>query len=186
MAASSAIPGLFFCFCAMTLLVFASVSVPTWSAISFLNVGSGAGQLKYGVFGFTGSSPHIGYLFTNQRLNGTVLHNLTKTLILHPIAAGFAGLAFLFGVCGAGYHRAGTVLMTLMSGLALLTTFIIFVIDMILFGIARERYRADGTFAQYGNANWLTLGAFVALLLGFCTSACGIFGHYRRRRDVAY
>lgn len=111
---------------------------------------------------------------------------LAHIFFLIKTAAGLAGLAFLFGICGASYHRAGTVVMTLLSGLALLTTFVIWIIDMILFGIARERYRNDGTFAQYGNGNWLTLGAFVALLLGFCTSACGIFGHYRRRRNVAY
>jgi len=73
--------------------------------------------------------------------------------------------------------------MTLLSGLAMLTTFVAWVIDMILFGIARQRYRDDGESAQYGNANWLTLGALVALLLGFCFSACGIFGSYRRRRS---
>ena len=77
-------------------------------------------------------------------------------------------------------------MMTLFAGLALLTTFVAWVIDMILFGIGRERYHDAGDAAQYGNANWLTLGALVALLLAFCTSACGIFGRYRRRRDVTY
>jgi hypothetical protein len=187
MAASPAIPGLVFCFAAMVLLIFVSVSVPTWPKVSLLNVGpSGPGQLRYGVFGFTGSKTHIGYDFTDPRLNSTTLHNLTGALILHPIAAGLAGLAFLFGICGASYHRAGTVFMTLLSALALLATLVVWVIDMILFGIARQHYRSAGTPAQYGNGNWLTLGALVALLLGFCTSACGIFGRYRRRRDVAY
>lgn len=76
--------------------------------------------------------------------------------------------------------------MTLLAGLALLTTFVAWVIDMILFGIGRQRYRNTGVKAQYGNANWLTLGALVALLLGFCFSACGVFGHYRRKRDITY
>ncbi|KAF8971176.1 hypothetical protein BDZ97DRAFT_1651645 [Flammula alnicola] len=186
MAASAAIPGLFFCFSAMVLLLFVSISVPTWSKVSLLNIGhSGPNQLKYGVFGFTGSSPSVGYFFTNPHVNSTILHNLTKTLILHPIAAGLSGFAFFFGIFGL-FRRFGTVMMTLLAGLAMLTTFVVWVIDMILFGIARQRYRDDGQRAQYGNANWLTLGALVALLLGFCTSACGIFGHYRRRRDVSY
>ncbi|KAL0061088.1 hypothetical protein AAF712_012082 [Marasmius tenuissimus] len=109
------------------------------------------------------------------------MHNLTFALILHPIAAGLAGLAVLFGICGAGYHRAGTVLMTLLSGLATIITLIVWVLDMVLFGITRNRFRDNGIPAQYGNANWLVLGALVALLLGFCSSACGIFGSYRRR-----
>lgn len=40
-----------------------SVSSPTWEVISFLDVGVGRDQIHYGVFGFTGSTPAIGYLF---------------------------------------------------------------------------------------------------------------------------
>ena len=40
-----------------------SVSSPTWEMISFFDVGVGSGQVHYGVFGFTGSTPAIGYLF---------------------------------------------------------------------------------------------------------------------------
>lgn len=137
-------------------------------------------------------------------MNSSVLHGLTKSLILHPIgklyirayshhsflmyapflAAGLAGFAFFFGICGSASYRIGTVLMTLLAGLALLTTFVVWIIDMILFGIGRQRYRDTGVKAQYGNANWLTLGALVALLLAFCFSACGVFGHYRRNRGI--
>ena len=130
-------------------------------------------------------------------MNSAVLHNLTKALILHPIgnytsshlgrtpfltftpilAAGISGFAFFFGICGLALaSRIATIFMTLLSGFALLATFVAFIIDMILFGIARQRYRNAGEIAQYGNANWLTLGALVALLLGFCFSACGVFG----------
>jgi hypothetical protein len=74
--------------------------------------------------------------------------------------------------------------MTLTSGVAALLTFVAWVIDMALFGIARTRFRGDGLQAQYGNANWLTLGALIALLMGFCASACGVFGRYGKRRDT--
>ena len=41
--------------------------------------------------------------------------------------------------------------MTLLAGLALiLTTFVAWVIDMILFGIGRQRYHDTGVKAQYG------------------------------------
>jgi len=40
-----------------------SVSSPTWEVISFLDVSIGSDQIHYGVFGFTGSTPAIGYLF---------------------------------------------------------------------------------------------------------------------------
>jgi hypothetical protein len=76
--------------------------------------------------------------------------------------------------------------MTLVSLLALLTTFVVWIIDMVLFGIVRNRYHDSGTAAEYGNATWLTLGAFLALLLGFCSSACGVFGRYRKRNTASY
>ncbi|KAK7043787.1 hypothetical protein VNI00_008399 [Paramarasmius palmivorus] len=170
MAASPALPGLFLCFAATVLLIFACVSVPTWDAISFLNVGPPFNQVRYGVFGFTGSDTSIGYDFDptllgldNDSLNTRVIHNLTAVLILHPIAAGLSGLAVLFGLCGAGYHRAGTVVMTLLSGLAAIVTLVVWVIDMVLFGIARNRIRDQGIPAQYGNANWMVLAPAVFL-----------------------
>ena len=119
-------------------------------------------------------------------MSSSTIHNLTYTLILHPIAAGLSGLAVIFGVCGSEYHRTGTVLMALSSSLAALVTFVAFVLDLALFSIARHEFRKLGGSSQYGNAIWLTLGALVALSLGFCTSTVGIFGSYRRRRYDTY
>ncbi|KIK63785.1 hypothetical protein GYMLUDRAFT_40862 [Collybiopsis luxurians FD-317 M1] len=191
MAAGPAIPGLLCVFAATVLLIFVSVSAPTWEKISFLNVGTGSAQVHYGVFGFTGSQTHIGYDlnpsvlgFDSTKLNTEVIHNLTKTLILYPIAAGLSGLGMLFGLCGAAYHRSGTVLMLLATALALIVTLVVWVLEMVLFGIARDRFRDQGVPAQFGNANWLGLGALVALALGVLASCCGVFGRYRRPRDA--
>ncbi|KAI0035844.1 pali-domain-containing protein [Vararia minispora EC-137] len=183
MAAGPAVPGLICNLAAMVLLVFVSVSVPTWNTIYLFH----ANNVRYGVFGFTGSQAKIGYNFNgqlpgNHRLEETVILNLTDALILHPIGAGLAGLAVLFGICGAAYHRAGTVFMTLLSALALLVTLVAWVFDMALFGIARQQFRNSGFDADYGNGVWITLGALAVLAIGFCASACGIFGSYRRRR----
>lgn len=93
-----------------------------------------------------------------------------------------SGLAFLFGLCGAGYHRVGTILMSLLSALAMLVTLVAWILEMVLFGIARDRSRNRGVDATFGNANWLVLGALVALFLGFLAATCGIFGSYRARR----
>ncbi|KAH7888815.1 hypothetical protein F5I97DRAFT_1855748 [Phlebopus sp. FC_14] len=181
MAASAALPGLFFCFAAMVLLIFVSVSAPTWDNISFLNTSG----LSFGVFGYTDSKPHVGYNFplSVPDINSGVLHNLTYVLILYPIAAGLAGFAVLFGLCGAAYHRAGTVFMSLCAALSMLCTLVAWVVSTALFGTVRNRLIDDGISASWGNANWIGLGALVALLLAFCTAACGVFGHYKRRRD---
>ena len=73
--------------------------------------------------------------------------------------------------------------MSLVSALALLTTLIAWVIEMVLFGVARHRARDRGLDATWGNANWLVLGALVALFLAFFASLCGSFGRYGRRRN---
>ncbi|THH04178.1 hypothetical protein EW145_g5713 [Phellinidium pouzarii] len=185
--ASPAAPGLFFCFAAAVLLVFVSVSAPTWDRISFLDVSVSGQTTHFGVFGFTGSATHVGYTFPSfagaTNLNTHVLHNLTNALILHPVAAGLSGIAVLFGLCGAMYHRSGTIIMSLAALLAFLVTLVAWIIDMVLFGIVRVRVRdaaGNSSAAQYGNANWLTLGALVSLALAFCAGTCGSFGRYRR------
>jgi len=192
MTAASAFPGLILCLAATILLVFVSVSPPTWNTISFLDVSYHSELIKFGVFGHTGSHISIGYdidpaMFgLNANIDTTIVHHLTKVLILHPIAAGISGLAFVSGMFGACYHRAGTVVMALLAALATLTTLVAFVVDMVLFGIARKHFRDDGAEANYGNANWLAAGALVALVLGFCGATCGVFGRYRRRRSESY
>lgn len=74
--------------------------------------------------------------------------------------------------------------MTLLSGLAFIINLVAWVLEMALFGIARHHIRDHGDSAQYGNANWLVLGALVSLFLAFFASACGIFGSYRSRRGA--
>ena len=100
------------------------------------------------------------------------------------LAAGLSGLAVLFGLCGAAYHRVGTIFMTLISALAFLVTLVVWVIEMVLFGIARNHFRDRGLDATWGNANWMVLGALVALFIGFFASLCGSFGRYGRRRTA--
>ncbi|KZT71041.1 pali-domain-containing protein [Daedalea quercina L-15889] len=186
MAAGAAVPGLFLTFSAMVLLIFASVSAPTWNAVRFLTTTVDGSTTNFGVFGYTGSTTHVGWYFpsgvADSTLNNDLFHNLTGALILVPIAAGLSGVAFLFGLCGAAYHRVGTVFMTLVSALAFLVTLVVWVIEMALFGVARDHVRNSGGVADYENANWLVLGALVALFLAFFASLCGTFGSYRSRR----
>lgn len=197
MAAGAALPGLLFCFAATVLLVFACVSAPTWNKVYFLRASFGGDVVLFGWGGFSGPTSsngvHVGYAFTdalpqlenNNRLSEMVIRHLTGALVLHPIAAGLAGLATLFGICGASYHRTGTILMSIAAVLATLATLVAWVIDMALFGIVRDQIRENGGSAMYGNATWFTLGALIALLLGACAGLCGMFGRYRRKRSDA-
>jgi len=188
--ALSAPVGVFLCFAATVLLVFVSISAPTWNAISFLDANVGGRSIHFGVFGFTGSGTSVGYRFppdllgfNDTRLNSTTIHNLTKLLILHPIAAVLAGIATLLGLCGS---RLDSFFMALFAALAFVVTAFIWIIDMVLWGIARSRIRGEGGSAQFGNANFLTLGAAIALAIGACAALIGVVKGRRRARSARH
>ncbi|KAH7104073.1 pali-domain-containing protein [Auriculariales sp. MPI-PUGE-AT-0066] len=186
---SPAVPGLFFCAAACALLIIASVSVPVWDSIYFLKVRSGGDEMRFGAWGYTGTSAHLGYYIPPEIVgvkssdaSRNSLHALTFVMVLHPIAAAFAGLSVIFGLCGAAYSRAGTIMMTLSAALATLVTLVVWIIDMCLWGIAHHRVNHDTSFtATWGNANWIVLGALVSLLIGSCTGLCGSCGRFRHR-----
>jgi len=186
---SPALPGLFFCFAACVLLIFASISAPTWNAISYMNVDRGGSVVKFGIFGWTGSDTHVGYRipssilgYNDTRLNGALYHNLTYTFILIPIAAALSGLAVLFGLCQS---RIGSIFLSLSAALAGVVTLVAWVLEMVYFGVARTRINNHSSYtATFGNANWLVLGALIALALGLCTGVFGFCGSYRRRRTT--
>jgi len=193
MAAGAALPGLFFCFAAMVLLIVVSVSTPIWDSVYFLSAHLKGHEMTFGTFGYTGSNHVVGYYlnstvvgFENSSIDNANYFRLTATMVLHPVAAGLAGLSVIFGICGAGYHRMGTIFMFFCSALATLITFVVFIIDMVLWGIVKDKINTDGPAgadAKYGNANWMVLGALVALILGFCSAGCGSFGRYSHRSD---
>jgi len=190
---SPAFPGLFFCFAGMALLLFASVSPPAWDKVNFLDAKVGTTNTVFGVFGEcvkggTCTSKSVGYDLmvngaTSINTNSSVLHNLTYVLILHPIAGFFAFLALVFGIIGAAAaSRVATIFMAIFALFAAFLTLVIFVIDMVLWNIVKERITSAGYSATLGNANWLTIGAFGALALATCTSLCGACGRFATGR----
>ncbi|KAK8853388.1 hypothetical protein IAR55_004092 [Kwoniella newhampshirensis] len=188
---SPAFPGLFFCAAAVVLLVFASVSPPAWQTVNFLKASSGGSETVYGVFGQCvrgGACSHrsVGYNLDAgglSGLNSKVLHNLTYTMILHPIAGGFAFFALVFGLLGAcAASRVATIFMALLSALGAIVALVVFVIDMVLWNVLKNRIHDAGGSASLGNANWLTVGAVVSLFLAMCTSVCGSCGRFASGR----
>ncbi|KAF8487591.1 pali-domain-containing protein [Gautieria morchelliformis] len=181
----------------MVLLIFVRfASAPITEKISFLDVNVRGHITHFGVFGFTGSARSVGYRInsavlglpntTLEKLINDAIHGLTFALILHPLAAGLSALAVLFGLCGAAYSRAGTILMTFAATLATIITLIAWIIDMVLWSAFRSRIRAEvqavgSPSAQYGNAIWLTLVALLALLLASCAGALGSCGRFSRK-----
>jgi hypothetical protein len=74
-----------------------------------------------------------------------VLRNLSYGLILHPIGAGLGFIAFVFGLIGiAAASRFATIMMSLAAALGALVTLVVFVFDMVIFNILRNRIRDAG------------------------------------------
>ncbi|CAK9780160.1 pali-domain-containing protein [Cutaneotrichosporon oleaginosum] len=194
---SPAFPGMFLAFAAAVLLLFASISPPVWERVSFLNVETPAGRNVYGVFGLCLKATErlctrrsIGYNLQAQGLDNTliqmnsdILHNLSKTLILHPIAGALSFLAFLCGLIGvACASRAATIMMALLSFLGALAGLVIFVIDMVLWNVLKNRVNDAGYNATLGNANWFTVGAVAAMIMAMCASFFGACGRFATGR----
>lgn len=193
---SPAFPGLFFAFAAMALLIFVSVSPPVWDQVNFLDATIGGQNTLYGVFAkcISGQScsngdASIGYNLAVPGADNTVnnlpgvLNNLSYGLILHPIGAGLGFLAVVFGLIGiAAASRFATIMMSMAAALGALVTLVVFVFDMVIFNILRNRVRDAGGDAMLGNANWLTVGAVVAFFLSMCTSFCGACGRFASGR----
>ena len=74
--------------------------------------------------------------------------------------------------------------MSLTLALAFLTTLIAWVIETLIFDEARIRTRDNGVDATLGNANWLVLGALIALFIDVFVTACRIFTSYRGARSL--
>lgn len=67
----------------------------------------------------------------STNMDTSLLHNLSKTLVLHPIAGGLSLFAFFFGLAGVSFaSRGATIMMALTSFLGLVVGLVAFVIDM--------------------------------------------------------
>ncbi|TRM69608.1 hypothetical protein BD626DRAFT_15346 [Schizophyllum amplum] len=182
--------GLFLCFAAFVLLIFVTVSAPTWDSVSFLDVPSETGTTHFGVFGFSGSVAHVGFRFLvpingydYTAIEAGSVRNLTFTLVLYPIgkpwprllrdslnkcfsATCFSAFVVLLEFCGIRRRKGGKIAMILLAALATLVTVIAWILSMVLFGTVRSRFRDQDIDATWGNANWLGLAALVSLTCG--------------------
>lgn len=190
---SPAFTGFFFAFSAMVLMLFVSVSAPTWRDVYFLQASAGGNSIRYGIFGYCTqnmcSKHSLGYdlslapIGVNYSYTSSALYHLTQIMILHPIAGALALIAMLWGflgVCCAS--RACTILMSLTSFLALLAGLVVLGCDLALWIILRNHFNDNGASAKLGNALWITVGAVAALILATCTAACGSCGRFATGR----
>ncbi|KAJ7153565.1 hypothetical protein C8R43DRAFT_1126842 [Mycena crocata] len=174
--------GTFLLFAATGLLIVASISAPTIAQIEFLHVGVANGSsVNFGSLGFCiltrddnlCTPTALGYKIADEisaigfgdisDASATSLHGLTEAFILHQIAAGIAGMAFLMAACS---DRLGYLFASLVAFFAFLISLAAVIIDFIVFGFIRNHVnKMDGS-AAFGKAIWMVLAATAVLFIG--------------------
>ncbi|KAF8678790.1 Dynactin, subunit p25 [Rhizoctonia solani] len=140
--------------------------------------------------------PRLGYTVDDAILQLTGQKDLAKIalkalmgiLILHPIACGLVFLSLLASLVTTWHPvRALNVISLIAVILSAVAATIVFVIDIVLIPIARQKVEEatkNALTVALGNGAWMTLGAVAALWLGVIGAsviACGCFGCGKRR-----
>ncbi|ROT41556.1 pali-domain-containing protein [Sodiomyces alkalinus F11] len=198
--------GTFLLLAATVLLVVSSITAPTVSNISLFTVDLGRGneEITFGTFGWCVrgipdrgcSSSSIGYSPTDiiTAVEGTEFSDnrqntaeaLTNVMILHPIAAGISFLGFVLSL-GSGMF--GSLLASLVAGVAFLVTTIALICDFVWISAVRNNVNDDDSGgsplsnAHYGAALWCVLvAALCALVASVILLVTCCSGRSKRRR----
>ncbi|KAJ7602482.1 hypothetical protein DFH06DRAFT_1224494 [Mycena polygramma] len=196
--------GTFLIFSALVLLIVASISAPTVAKIDFLSIPLANGShVNFGSLGFCLVNPDgnsctptgVGYRIADEisaigidafgTAKAASLHGLTEGLILHQIAAGIAGIAFLLAVCS---HRIGYLFASLIAFIAFLFSLAVLIIDFIVFGAVKDHVDHNGGTAKFGNAIWIVLAATIVLFfasIATCFACVTARRHTRSRKASA-
>ncbi|KAF7373515.1 hypothetical protein MSAN_00561800 [Mycena sanguinolenta] len=190
--------GTFLIFSAMALLIVASISAPTVGKIDFLSIPlSNGSSVNFGSLGFCILNPDgnsctptgVGYKIANEisalginsfsGAKAASLHGLTQGLILHQIAAGIAGIAFLLAVCS---HRLGYLFASAVAFIAFLFSLAVMIIDFIIFGSVKDHVDHNGGVAHWGNAIWMVVAATIVLFFASIATCFACVTARRHRR----
>jgi len=174
-----------------------------------------SGFVKFGVWGYCISpvqvtvlgihrntaaectKPSLGYTF--DKAVGNALHvsgfeNLisrttTAALVLHPVACSLTFLALLVSLFmlrrSSGTSRVFSALTTIFGGLAALVTTVVFLIDVSLVAIVKNRIDSSDLTLNWGNAVWMALGATIAIWVSIAGACWGIIAR-RHKKPATY
>lgn len=137
---------------------------------------------------------HIGYEMSNEvrqatgtyykTTSGGTANNLTRVMILHPIACGLAFIAFLASLDGRTITSSvsGT-LVTLLTWTLVLVSL---AVDFAAFGIIKHdvNSQASGVFptAKFGSAAWCLVASFILLSAAIVVVGMSFFGALKDKR----
>lgn len=188
-----ATPGFIVTLVATILLAVVSFSVPYLKSVFFLRAsikqGDVSGSIIFGTLGYcvelsngtVCSKPKVGYELDINSLVGNslpiqipqvVVKWLTTALVLHIAALIAAAAAAAFGLLAHAREASMACCSTFISGFAAVIALIAFVIDLIIFFVAKARINAVGS-AQIGSGIWLTFAAWILLFFSGCFYSFG-------------
>lgn len=201
-----AAPGSFLVIVGAAILAVVTCSTPIIKKLSFLTVDlsgvqvsghSLSGEAAFGCLGYcvagTCSSPKLGYTFDlshvlsqlgagsdaghlGEKLSSGILKGLTYTMVLHPIAAGIAAAAGVFGLFSMCDGCMSPCLSGILTGLASTIACLAFAFDLATFLILKNRiHDADSSLnPKLGAAVWVALAGWIVILLGSCGLGAGL------------
>ncbi|GAA5982891.1 hypothetical protein JCM10908_006823 [Rhodotorula pacifica] len=168
--------GAFLYFAAMVLLVIASVSSPIWDSVGFVKGQLNGQSFTSGAWGFCfgGVCSDATFGYNQQRLaqlTGTnaaanaIRYTYSKTLILAPISAGLAAIAFLFSL---STHFVMGLIASLWGVVAFISTCVLLGLSLGFFIPLRNRLNNNvpNTNVHLSVVVWLIVAAAGALLFG--------------------
>jgi hypothetical protein len=118
---------------------------------------------------------------TGTAYSSSALKHLTSALVLHPVAAGLAFIAFLVALFA---HRIGFIFASFLAAIAWVVALVLLVVDFVVFGSVRHHVNGSGAAtASFGVAIWLVVAAFVTLFFGSFITCCGCFTDRRHRKS---
>ncbi|GAA6006101.1 hypothetical protein JCM10207_000523 [Rhodosporidiobolus poonsookiae] len=199
--------GTFLLFCAVVLLVVATITSPVVDHMSLakasFSVGGIDATVYFGVLGYcieqsgatSCTSTGVGYdippiLLTLARSTGTLsdtaenaINAVTSALVLHPVGCGVAFLAFLIAACS---DRLGFLFASIITFVAAVIALVCMILDLLLFFFVRRwlRDNIDGVdiSIEYSYGTWTTVAAFACLFVGMFAVCCACIAGRRRRR----
>ncbi|KAG9011338.1 hypothetical protein FRB93_003140 [Tulasnella sp. JGI-2019a] len=192
--------GTFLLFVATVLLIISCISSPVTSSISLMKVSNGGSSVNFGTLGWCSggcTNNRVGYDVAGEMAavgvpafshgKARTLNGLTNALILHEVAAGIAGIAFILALLS---HRIGFLLASTVASLAWVVTLVAMAIDFSLFGSIKTHVHDahNGAGASFGVGTWTCLAAFIILFFATITTclACITGRRDKSRRTTAY
>ncbi|KAH8831981.1 hypothetical protein DL96DRAFT_1589570 [Flagelloscypha sp. PMI_526] len=178
------------------LVTYVAISTPVTKAVSLMDVDMSTvgknpptlpGDTNVWAANTDGRKLSIGYDihfyyrdFDDSTVNNNLTHELTKWMVLHPIAAATSLIVLVSSLLAPAL---GFVYVNISLVLAILITTKTFIIDCILWTTFRNNFHGLGVKTRYGNGFWMTLASLILLIMAAALSF-GSKGGYRRAHPV--